>query len=121
MIKGGLSKLFFGAGIGFGAGLIVAAKSSDDAINIVKDKLNEVELKLKNIKYSSVKDNIALKLDEIKSKVSELANGETKDVIKGKVSEIKGKLDYLAKYVKTKSEPVFKKVVNDINEKLDAL
>lgn len=117
----GLSKFVVGAGIGFGIGLLVAAKSGKETRKDIKNKFNELEEKLKNLSYDSLKDGALEKLDELKIKINELDQEKAADIIKEKIADIKEKLSELSKYIKKKSEPVIKNLISEINTKLDLL
>ena len=117
----GLSKFVVGAGIGFGIGLLVAAKSGRETRNDIKNKFDELDEKIRNLKYDDLKDGAIQKLDELKVKISDLDQERATNLIKEKVADIKEKLVELSKYIKKKSSPAIKKIINEINDKLDSL
>ena len=117
----GLSKFVVGAGIGFGIGLLVAAKSGKETRNDIKKKFDELEDKLKNLNYDDLKEGALDKLEELKIKINDLDQEKASELIKEKVLDIKEKLSELSKYVKKKSSPVVKNIIGEINDKLDLL
>lgn len=119
MSKSGLSKFVIGAGIGFGIGILVAAKSGKETRQDLKNKFKELEYKMKNLDMSDLKDGAINKLDEIKDTVRDLDFEQVSTFTKEKVDTIRIKLSELSSYLKKKSAPVIKKVINEINEKLD--
>jgi len=121
MSKHGLAKFLVGAGVGLGIGLLVAKKSGRETRHDIKVKFDELEDKIKNLDYSEVKDGVVEKLDEIRNKINDLDQEKFANLVKSKTVDIKTKLNELTKYVKKKSAPVVKKIINDINKKLDSL
>ena len=119
MSKSGLSKFVIGAGIGFGIGILVAAKSGKETRQDLKNKFKELEYKMKNLDMSDLKDGAINKLDEIKDTVRDLDFEQVSTFTKEKVDTIRIKLSELSSYLKKKSAPVIKKVINEINKKLD--
>ena len=119
MSKSGLSKFVIGAGIGFGIGILVAAKSGKETRQDLKNKFKELEFKMKNLEMSDLKDGAIKKLDEIKAGVSELDFDKVSSFTKEKVDLLRVKLSELGTYVKKKSAPTIKKIINEINDKLD--
>ena len=117
----GLSKFVVGAGISFGVGLLVAAKSGKETRKDIKEKFEELEDKLRNLSYDDLKEGAIEKLDELKVKIDELDQEKASELIKEKIMDIKEKLTELSKYIKKKSSPVVKNIINDINTKLDLL
>ena len=117
----GLSKFVVGAGIGFGIGLLVAAKSGRETRNDIKNKFDELEDKIRNLTYDDLKDGAIEKLDELKIKINDLDQDKASTLIKERIEDIKEKLIELSKYIKKKSSPAIKKIINEINEKLDLI
>ena len=121
MSKGGLGKFIIGAGIGFGIGLLVAAKSGKETRNDIKNKFKELEEKFKQLDISELKEGAIEKLDALKEKISDLDSEQIVNFTKEKISDIKNGLVQLTKSVKRKSVPVIKRIVDDISEKLDSM
>lgn len=121
MSKGGLGKFIIGAGIGFGIGLLVAAKSGKETRNDIKNKFKELEEKFKQLDISELKEGAIEKLDALKEKISDLDSEQIVNFTKEKISDIKDGLVQLTKSVKRKSVPVIKRIVDDISEKLDSM
>ena len=117
----GLSKFIVGAGIGFGIGLLVAAKSGKETREDIKYKFNELEDKIKNLKYDDLKEGALEKLDELKIKINDLDQEKTRDIFKEKINDIKDKLSELSRYIRKKSSPAIKKIIGEISNKLDLL
>lgn len=121
MSKSGLSKFIIGAGIGFGIGLLVAAKSGKETRNDLKNKFKELEEKFRSLDLTELKDGAIEKLESLKEKVSNLDSDQVADFTKEKIRDIKNGLSELTKSVKKKSLPVIKRVVDDIQNKLEAI
>ena len=119
--SGGLSKFIVGAGIGFGIGLLVAAKSGKETRRDIKNKFDELEEKIKNLELSDLKQGALDKLEELRIKISDLDQEKASELIKEKIKDIKEKLSELSRYIKRKSTPALKNIINEINAKLDLL
>ena len=117
----GLSKFVVGAGIGFGVGLLVAAKSGKETRKDIKEKFLELEDKIKDLSYDDLKDGAIEKLDELRIKIEELDQEKASELIKEKIIDIKQKLTELSKYIKKKSSPAVKSIITEISAKLDLL
>lgn len=121
MSKSGLGKFVIGAGIGFGIGLLVAAKSGKETRNDIKNKFKELEEKFRNLDLTDIKEGALDKLDALKEKIKNLDSDQISNFTKDKITDIKNGLSDLTKSVKRKSAPVIKKIVDDISQKLDSI
>ena len=121
MSKSGLGKFIIGAGIGFGIGLLVAAKSGKETREDIKNKFKELEEKFKNIDMAQLKEGALEKLDALKQKISDLDSDKVCNFTKEKVADIKNGLTELTKSVKRKSAPIIKRIADDISKKLDSI
>lgn len=121
MSKSGLGKFVIGAGIGFGIGLLVAAKSGKETRNDIKNKFKELEEKFRSLDLTELKDGAIEKLDSLREKVKDIDSEQICDFTKDKIADIKKGLSDLTKSVKKKSVPIIKKIVDDIADKLDSM
>ena len=121
MSKSGLGKFVIGAGIGFGIGLLVAAKSGKETRNDIKNKFKELEEKFRSLDLTELKDGAIEKLDSLREKVKDIDSEQICDFTKDKIADIKKGLSDLTKSVKKKSVPIIKKIVDDIALKLDSI
>lgn len=121
MSKSGLGKFVIGAGIGFGIGLLVAAKSGKETRNDIKNKFKELEEKFRSLDLTELKDGAIEKLDSLREKVKDIDSEQICDFTKDKIADIKKGLSDLTKSVKKKSVPIIKKIVDDIALKLDSM
>lgn len=121
MSKSGLGKFIIGAGIGFGIGLLVAAKSGKETRNDIKNKFKELEEKFRSLDLTELKDGAIEKLDSLREKVKDIDSEQICDFTKDKIADIKKGLSDLTKSVKKKSVPIIKKIVDDIALKLDSI
>ena len=72
MSKKGLGKLLTGLGIGVGLGFLFAPKKGSETRTDLKNKMNELAGKVKEINISEVKDNVESKIKEIKEDLKNL-------------------------------------------------
>ena len=121
MSKGGLGKFLVGAGIGFGIGLLVAAKPGKETREDIKKKFKELEEKFKTLDYDDLKSGALNKLEEVKTKINNLDQEQVETIAKEKVEDIKQSLSKLSDSVKKKSAPIIKKLTDELSVKLDNL
>ena len=70
--KKGFGKFLAGVGIGAGLGILFAPKKGSETRRELKQKLNEMLEKAKNVDIEEVKQNIETKIEEIKEELSDL-------------------------------------------------
>ena len=63
--KSGVGKFLLGAAVGAGLGILFAPQKGSDTRKMLKEKMDELIKKAKNIDVEEVKDNIQLKISEI--------------------------------------------------------
>ena len=70
--KSGFGKFLLGAGIGVGLGILFAPKSGKETRQDLKEKMDDLVEKAKNIKAEDVKATIEAKVQEIKEDLKNL-------------------------------------------------
>lgn len=113
----GLGKLLLGTGIGVGIGMLFSKKTGKENREQLKNKVNDLVVKVKNIDSEEVKNNIQMKLDEIVNEISELDKEKALNIAKKKSEEIKNKAEDLVEYVVEKGTPVLEKSASLVREK----
>ena len=115
--KSGFGKFLLGAGIGAGLGLLFAPKSGSETRKELKQKFDEMMLKLKDVDAEEVKETIESKIFEIKEAMSDLDKEKVLKIAKKKAKEIQDMAEELVDYAVEKGTPVLENAANAIREK----
>lgn len=115
--KSGIGTFVAGAALGVGLGLLFAPKSGAETRKELKEKMDELLQKIKEIKVDDVKENLQNKIEEIKADLADLDKEKVLSIAREKAEQIKEKLDELVKTAKDKASPVVQKTVDDVKGK----
>ena len=115
--KSGLGKFVFGALVGAGLGALFAPKSGKDLRNDLKDKFDELMIKVKELDVEEVKDNVEAKVDELKHELAELDKEKVLKIAKQKAKVISDKANELVDYAKEKGTPVVNSLADSARNK----
>ena len=129
--KSGLGKLIAGAAIGAGLGILFAPKKGSETRKELKEKMDELVNKAKDIDMEEVKETFERKVDEIKEELEDLDKEKALKIAKKKAAYIKKKCQELVNLAVEKGTPVLEKaaedmrlkaidVTNEVLEKLEA-
>lgn len=120
--KSGLGKFLLGAGIGIGLGILFAPKSGKETRKELKEKMDDLVEKAKNIKAEDVKLAIETKVQEIKEDLKNLDKETVAAAIKDQARKIKKKADELVEYAVEKGTPVIEAAAREVkNSTIKAL
>ena len=106
--KGGIGKFIAGAAVGAGLGILFAPQKGSETRRALKEKLDELVKKAKEIDINEVREEVEAKVEEIKA--------ELEDLDKEKALKI-AKQESLYDYAVAKGTPVVEKIAADIKEK----
>lgn len=115
--KNGLGKFLAGAAIGAGLGLLFAPKKGSELRKDLKNKLDEIVGKAKEIDIEEVKNEFFKKVDEVKKGLEDLDKEKVLKIAKKKGEELKEKSEELLALAKEKGTPVLEKVANEVRDK----
>lgn len=115
--KKGMGKLVAGLAIGTGLGILFAPKKGSDTRRELKEKLDEMLEKVKNIDKEEVKENIENKITEIRKELEDLDKEKVLKVAKQKAKDIEKKAEELVEYAIEKGTPILENAANTIREK----
>jgi gas vesicle protein len=115
--KSGLGKFLAGAAIGVGLGILFAPKSGAETRKELKEKFDELVVKVKELDVKEVRDSISKKIEDIKYELADLDKEKALNIAKEKAEVIKEKLEVLYKEAKEKATPVVQKAVADLKVK----
>ena len=117
MSKKGLGKFVLGAAIGAGIGLLFAPRSGKETRKILKDKMDDLVKKAKELDKEEVKAAIEAKINEIKEGIRNLDKETAIEIAKKQGKKIRDKAEELALYVKEKGTPVMSKTADAVRSK----
>ncbi len=112
--KSGVGKFVLGAAVGAGLGLLFAPRKGSETRKLLKDKMDDLVKKVKNIDADEVREMIEDKIEEIKYELSELDKEKVLAVAKEKGNQIKEKANELVELAVEKGTPVVQKAADDV-------
>ena len=113
----GIGKFLAGAAIGVGLGVLFAPKAGSETRKELKEKIDELVKKVKEIDVEEVKADFLKKIDDIKEELADLDKEKVVAIAKDRAEVIGKKLDELVKEAKEKATPVVQKTVEDLRIK----
>ncbi len=113
----GIGKFIAGAAVGVGLGMLFAPKSGAETRKELKEKIEEIINKVKEIDVKEVRDSFLAKIDEIKKELADLDKEKVAAIAKEKATSIKKKMDDLVEEAKEKATPVIQKTVEELRTK----
>ena len=119
--KKGLGKLFAGLVIGAGLGILFAPKKGSETRTELKQKMDELLSKAKEIDANEVKENIEVKIEEIKAELKDLDKEKALKIAKKQAKNIQEKAEDLVSYAVEKGTPVLEKTAEAVREKAIAV
>ena len=115
--KSGLGKFLLGAGIGVGLGLLFAPKSGKETRAELKEKLDELVKKAKEVDLDDVREYVVRKSEEIEAALKDLDKEKVLKIAQKKANEIQKSAKELVEYVKEKGEPMLQEAADAVREK----
>ena len=106
-----------GVGLGVGAGMLFAPKKGEELRKDVKNKIDELINKAKEIDVDEVKDEFMKKIDDLKDELEDLDKEKALAIAKKKGNELKEKAEDLVEYAKEKGTPVLEKAAKEVRQK----
>lgn len=119
--KSGLGKLFVGIGIGIGAGMLLSPKKGEELRKDLKEKINDLVNKAKEIDVKEVSEEFTKKIKDIKTDLENLDKEKALAIAKEKGEALKNKTTELLALAKEKGTPVLEKAVSELKTKTIAV
>ena len=113
----GFGGFLFGALVGAGLGVLFAPKSGKETRQELKDKMDELVKKVKELDKEEVKEVLLNKIEEIKKGFADLDKEKVTSVAKEKAAALKDKIVDLSKSAKEKATPAVENAVENVREK----
>lgn len=113
----GLGKFLAGAAIGVGLGILFAPKAGAETRKELKEKMDDLVKKVKELDVEEVKANFLNKIEEIKEELADLDKEKVISIARERAEVIKGKLDELYTEAKEKATPVVQKTIDELRSK----
>ena len=117
MSKKGLGKFVLGAAIGAGLGILFAPRSGKETRKMLKDKMDDLVKKAKELDAEEVKEAVIAKINEIKEGIKNLDKETAIEIAKKQGKKIRDKAEELVLYVKEKGTPVMSKTADAVRSK----
>ena len=115
--KGGIGKFIAGAAVGAGLGILFAPQKGSETRRALKEKLDELVKKAKEIDINEVREEVEAKVEEIKAELEDLDKEKALKIAKQKAKVLQAKVENLYDYAVAKGTPVVEKIAADIKEK----
>lgn len=114
--KSGAGKFILGAGLGASLALLFAPKKGSELREDLKNKLDDLVKKAKDIDLEDVSEEFTKKVEELKEELKELDKEKVLDIAQQKSEELKNKAEELLKLAKEKGTPVLENVAKDVKK-----
>jgi len=117
MAKRGWGKFIIGAGLGAGLGVLFAPKKGSETRKELRDKVDELLAKAKELDINDVSEAVEGKIKELKEDIKDLDKEKVLKIAKEKGEVVKEKATELVSLAKEKGTPVLRDAALEVKEK----
>ncbi len=117
MSKKGFGKFLAGASIGAFMGVLFAPKKGSETRKDLKETIDDLIVKLKEVDLEEVKDQVEEKIAEIQNELANLDKEKVIAIAKEKGKKIQKMSQELVDYAVEKGTPVLKSAADSVKEK----
>ena len=118
MSKKGTGKLVLGASLGAGLALLFAPKKGSELREDLKNRINDLVNRAKEVDVKEVQENLENKIEEIKKEIEDLDKEKVEKIAKKKAKELQRKAEDLVDLAKEKGTPVLEGIADDLKHKV---
>ena len=115
--KSGWGAFALGALVGGTLGILFAPKSGKETRKELKEKIDDLLEKAKDIDVAELKEKVVLKTQEIMDELKDLDKEKVKDIAQRKMALLKVKCEELVELTKEKTSPVIEKASKEVKKK----
>ena len=116
MSKKGMGKFLAGVAVGVGLGVLFAPKKGSETRQELKNKMDDLVKKAKELDKEDVKLAIEMKVNSIREALAELDKEKVLEIAKKKARQVQNMAEELVQYVVSKGTPVVEKAANAVRE-----
>ena len=117
MSKSGVGTFVTGVAVGATLGILFAPKKGSETRADLKELLDEIIAKIKDLDAQEIKDAMSNKIAEIKQSLSELDKEKVLEIAKEKGAQLKVKCEELITFAKEKGIPAVEKTARELKDK----